>query len=147
MDMQTMRELATKYSMEDLLDHEITCKVIGLWCISTELIPELDALVEDDTQMSVVADRMLMGDRYRYSVILPTAWMDYIHQTERITLTEYAKRHGKNPCVARQRAARGAFATAAKVGRDWTIAADEPWVDNRAGGRSARWSRDEAEHA
>lgn len=142
MTMQEMKEIAAKHSMKGLIDHEITRKVIGLWCISAELIPELDALVDDDTQMRVAADRMLMGDSYRYSVILPTTWLDYIHQTERITLHEYAARHGKSLVTARQRAARGAFATAVKIGRDWTIDASEPWVDNRAEGRSGRWSKE-----
>lgn len=49
----------------------------------------------------------------------------------RITLKEYALRLGKNPVVARQRAIRGAFSTAYKFGRDWTIDEDEPWIDRR----------------
>lgn len=49
----------------------------------------------------------------------------------RIPLIEYAKQHGRNPATARQRAARGAFKTAVKIGRDWMISPDEPWEDGR----------------
>ena len=49
----------------------------------------------------------------------------------RITLKEYAIRLAKDPAVARQRAIRGAFSTAYKFGRDWTIDEDEPWIDRR----------------
>lgn len=48
-----------------------------------------------------------------------------------ITLKEYAQRHGKNPATARQRAGRGAFKTAVKIGRDWFIDDSEVWEDNR----------------
>ncbi len=53
-----------------------------------------------------------------------------------ITLKEYCLKHNKNHCTARQRAARGSFKTAQKIGRDWFIEEDEPWIDNRADGNS-----------
>ena len=48
-----------------------------------------------------------------------------------ITLKEYAERLGKNPVVARQKAGRGGFKTAQKIGRDWFIDENEPYEDNR----------------
>ena len=48
-----------------------------------------------------------------------------------VPLTEYAKRHGKNPAIARQAAGRGSFQTARKMGRDWFVDEDEPWPDRR----------------
>jgi hypothetical protein len=50
---------------------------------------------------------------------------------ELIPLTEYAKMHGITSVTARQRAARGSFKTARKMGRDWFIDKNEPYVDNR----------------
>ncbi|MBQ6595325.1 MAG: hypothetical protein IJH78_06705 [Clostridia bacterium] len=48
-----------------------------------------------------------------------------------ITLKEYAERHGKNPVIVRQKAIRGGFITARKMGRDWFIDEDEEYVDLR----------------
>lgn len=48
-----------------------------------------------------------------------------------IPLTEYAKRHGRNPVTCRQKALRGGFQTARKIGRDWMIDEDEPCTDLR----------------
>lgn len=48
-----------------------------------------------------------------------------------ITIKEYAERLGKNPQVVYQKAARGTFETAVKIGRDWFIDEDEPYSDRR----------------
>lgn len=48
-----------------------------------------------------------------------------------ITLIEYARRHGKTRATAQQRAVRGSFQTAHKVGGTWLIDEDEPWIDGR----------------
>lgn len=48
-----------------------------------------------------------------------------------ITLKEWAERHGIDPATARQRALRGAFKTARKLGSQWIIDKDEPLVDHR----------------
>lgn len=48
-----------------------------------------------------------------------------------IALAEYARKHGRDPATARQRAGRGAFKTAVKIGRDWLIDSEEPWEDAR----------------
>lgn len=48
-----------------------------------------------------------------------------------ITLKEYAERHGRALATVRQKAYRGGFKTARRVGRDWFIDEDEPMVDNR----------------
>ena len=50
---------------------------------------------------------------------------------ELISLAEYAKMHGITGDTARQRAARGVFKTARKIGRNWVIEKNEPYVDNR----------------
>jgi len=48
-----------------------------------------------------------------------------------ISLSEYAAKHGKDPATARQKALRGGFQTARKIGRDWVIEEDEPYSDLR----------------
>lgn len=48
-----------------------------------------------------------------------------------IPLKEYAAAHGFPDNTARKRAARGSFKTAVKMGRDWFIDSEEPWIDNR----------------
>ena len=40
-------------------------------------------------------------------------------------------RHGKHLDNVRQKVIRGGFRTAKKVGRDWLIDEDEPFIDNR----------------
>lgn len=48
-----------------------------------------------------------------------------------ISLTDYARIHGRDPAAARQKALRGGFHTAVKIGRDWLIDEDEPYADRR----------------
>lgn len=48
-----------------------------------------------------------------------------------ITLKEWAEKNGIDPATARQRALRGAFATAEKIGNIWIIKKDEPLIDHR----------------
>ena len=48
-----------------------------------------------------------------------------------ISLAEYAEIHGIDPATARQRAIRGAFITARKIGRNWVIDRNEPLIDHR----------------
>lgn len=50
---------------------------------------------------------------------------------ELISLTEYAKMHGKNESSVRKKVLRGGFKTARKIGRNWVINRNEPYVDNR----------------
>ena len=60
-----------------------------------------------------------------------------------ITLAEYARRLGKSiPNLATQ-AKKGKFQTAVKMGRDWYIDEDEPYIDRRAtsGGKYAGWRK------
>ena len=58
-----------------------------------------------------------------------------------IPLKQYAEKLGKDPVVARQRAGRGAFKTAKKIGRDWFIDENEPWIDHREKSLSKRWTQ------
>lgn len=48
-----------------------------------------------------------------------------------IPLKEWAVRNGISPATARQKAGRGGFITARKIGRDWMISASEPRIDHR----------------
>lgn len=48
-----------------------------------------------------------------------------------ISITEYAKIHGKEHSTVRQKAERGGFQTARKIGRNWVIEQDEPYTDRR----------------
>ena len=65
-----------------------------------------------------------------------------------ITLKEYAKIHGIAPVTARQRAARGSYKTAKKVGRDWFIDEAEPHVDGRIkSGEYVGWRKDKSKPA
>ena len=50
---------------------------------------------------------------------------------ELISLTEYAKLNGIEESTARQRAARGSYKTARKIGRNWVIDKNEAHVDGR----------------
>lgn len=59
-----------------------------------------------------------------------------------ITLKEYAERHGRHPATVRQKALRGGFNTAAKLGRDWFIDEDEPYSDKReTSGEYKNWRK------
>ena len=49
----------------------------------------------------------------------------------KITLKEYALLHKRNPATVRQKAIRGGFKTAEKIGRDWFIDKEEPYSDLR----------------
>lgn len=48
-----------------------------------------------------------------------------------IPLKDYALKHGRNPATFRQKAIRGGFQTAQKIGRDWMIDEDELYIDRR----------------
>ncbi len=48
-----------------------------------------------------------------------------------ITLKEWAEKNGIHPDTARQRANRGAFQTARKIGNLWIIDPNEPLIDHR----------------
>lgn len=49
----------------------------------------------------------------------------------KITLKEYAERHGKELVLLRQKYYRGGFKTCEKIGRDLFIDEDEPLIDER----------------
>lgn len=60
-----------------------------------------------------------------------------------ITLTEYARRRGIPLSTAQQRARRGCYVTAVKLGRDWLIdEEDEPYIDRRIkSGKYRNWRK------
>ena len=61
-----------------------------------------------------------------------------------ISLAEYAEKHGKAPVSVRQKAQRGGFQTAQKIGRNWVIDEDEPYEDERiTSGKYKNWRKKE----
>lgn len=52
-------------------------------------------------------------------------------ESELVSLAEYAKMKGIHPDTVRQRALRGVYHTAKKIGRTWVIDKNEPHVDHR----------------
>ena len=57
-----------------------------------------------------------------------------------IPLKEWAENHGLNPMTAAQKAARGSFESAQKIGRQWFIDKDEPNTDHRVkSGKYKNW--------
>jgi hypothetical protein len=50
---------------------------------------------------------------------------------ELISLAEYAEMHGVTQNDIKKKCLRGGFATARKIGRNWVIDKNEPFVDNR----------------
>lgn len=48
-----------------------------------------------------------------------------------ISLAEYAQKHNVDPSAIRKRAISGATTTARKIGRNWVIDSDEPYIDHR----------------
>jgi len=62
-----------------------------------------------------------------------------------ITLKEWAIAHDINPATARQKAGRGGFKTAQKIGRDWFIDEEEENIDNRVkSGKYKNWRKGSA---
>lgn len=59
-----------------------------------------------------------------------------------ISLAEYAKMHGRDPATVRQKVLRGGFKTARKIGRNWVIDKNEPFVDGRVkSGEYKNWRK------
>lgn len=50
-----------------------------------------------------------------------------------ISLAEYAQMHNKESSSVRQKALRGGFTTARKIGRNWVIDSDEPYIKMKTG--------------
>lgn len=48
-----------------------------------------------------------------------------------ITIKEYAAKHDREPDTIKKSCQRGRFKTAQKIGRDWLIDEDEPFIDHR----------------
>jgi hypothetical protein len=48
-----------------------------------------------------------------------------------IPLIDYARLHGKTISAVRKKAADGGFKTARKIGRNWVISEEEPFIDLR----------------
>ena len=63
------------------------------------------------------------------------------NKEELISLAEYAEIHGIDPATVRQRALRGSYQSARKIGRNWVIDKNEPHVDHRV--KSGQYSKQE----
>ena len=50
-----------------------------------------------------------------------------------ISLSKYAAAHNKAAISVRQKACRGGFKTAKKIGRNWVIDSDEPYIKMKKG--------------
>lgn len=53
------------------------------------------------------------------------------NKEELISLAEYASINNIDPATVRQRALRGSYQTARKIGRNWVIDKNEPHIDHR----------------
>lgn len=53
------------------------------------------------------------------------------NKEELISLAEYALINKVDPATVRQRALRGSYQTARKIGRNWVIDKNEPHIDHR----------------
>lgn len=59
-----------------------------------------------------------------------------------ISIKEYAELHGKNPMNVQQKILRGGFKTARKIGRNWVIDKNEPYIDGRVkSGKYKNWRK------
>jgi hypothetical protein len=59
-----------------------------------------------------------------------------------ISLSEYAALHGKAAISVQQKARRGGFKTAKKIGRNWVIDSNEPYEDGRIkNGKYRNWRK------
>ena len=54
-----------------------------------------------------------------------------IREFDLIPIAQYAESHGLTPNAIRRRCIRGTLPGAVKMGRDWFIPADAPYIDNR----------------
>lgn len=63
-----------------------------------------------------------------------------------IPITEYARRTGRNPVVVRQKCLRGTLPGAVKMGRDWFVPEDAPYLDKRIkSGNYKNWRKKSSE--
>lgn len=59
---------------------------------------------------------------------------------EIISIGEYAEMHGVKQDTIKKRCQRGVFKTARKIGRNWVIDKNEPYIDNRIkSGKYINW--------
>ena len=59
-----------------------------------------------------------------------------------ISIAEYAALHGKAAISVQQKARRGGFKTAHKIGHNWVIDSEEPLIDNRVkSGKYKNWRK------
>ncbi len=63
-------------------------------------------------------------------------------EEELISLAEYAKLHHRALATVRQKVLRGGFKTARKIGRNWVIDKNEPYIDGRVkSGKYKNWRK------
>ncbi len=63
-----------------------------------------------------------------------------------ISIAEYATLHGVSAQTIKKKCQRDGFATAKKIGRNWVIDKNEPFVDNRVkSGKYRNWRKNDKE--
>lgn len=59
-----------------------------------------------------------------------------------VSVTEYAKMHGKDVSCVRRKCISGKLKTARKIGNSWVIDSEEPYTDNRVKtGQYCNWRK------
>lgn len=68
-------KIAEAHNMDFIRENAVGRNYIGVWCYSNDLIPELDAIVEEN-KLPVTGERSLVGDEYLYRIFFPSTWTD-----------------------------------------------------------------------
>lgn len=78
MKKETIIRLADKYGMEPYLSDAVTREQIGYYIMSESLIPELDAIIDEQEKAAapatVVVNREFLLGVYRYVILPPQSW-------------------------------------------------------------------------
>ena len=99
------------------------------------LVQQLDDAQDDATKQKALAALATQGvgldDKENLVFMMDLVRMSVIASDDYISLAEYASLHGKSVFSVRQKAQRGGFRTAKKIGRNWVIDRNEPYEDLR----------------
>ena len=106
----TAKRLAEKYGME-IVRNPITNEAHKLMVESIDLIPELDALTEEDTRPCMVTRKLFCGTTCRYEITCPPAWFDLWGWTDDSYRLTY-ERNGRTVVTVRKAATAQAAAEA-----------------------------------
>lgn len=104
---------------------EICNRLLKAGTIDPDAVKEAIAARAEEPAL---AEESILGF-FRDYVVRPALTWD--PAPEYISLNEYAAIHGKGFSTVRQKAAFGHFKTAKKIGRNWVIDKNEPYIDGR----------------